>query len=134
MVVAMLLIAVAHLDACTPAARERNVDDWANDPRPSMIDGDLDAAEMRWRKEIEASRAGEDRLLTDDPPGAPSSYGKVASSDGAEAAETEDPPPPATFWGRFKAGADTFGKASFAALTVVVTLGMMAAPYLIPAV
>lgn len=134
-VLAVLLITAAHLDACAPAARQHAEDDWGHGA--SRLTGDLDAAEARWRKEIAASRAEEDRLLTDDPPGAPSTYGQVASSGDAasgEAADAEDPPVPQTFLGRVKAGIDTFGKATFAALTVVVTVGMMAAPYLIPAV
>ncbi len=45
-------------------------------------------------------------------------------------AETEAPPP-TTFWGKVQAAAHSVGRASFAAITVVVTLGMMAAPYLL---
>jgi hypothetical protein len=127
---AALLLLTGSLGACGPSAQPhtRGADEWDAFDAPHEIDGDLDAAEVRWRKEIEAERwSDDDRLLTDDPPGAPADYGKVASSDGAKS----DPPVPPTFWGRVRAGADKVGKASFAFLSVAVTLGIMVAPYLL---
>lgn len=118
------------LGACGPSVQPhtRGADEWDAADMPHEIDGNLDAAEARWRKEIEAERwSDDDKLLTDDPPGAPSDYGKVASSVGAKT----DPPVPQTFWGRMQTGADKVGKATFAFLSVAVTLGMMVAPYLL---
>ncbi len=128
--IVLVVALLVQLLACAAATSERKTDDW-DSRSPSALTGDLDAAEMRWRKEIAASRAEEDRLLTDDPPGAPKRYGKVAFT---EEVVEEEPAMPLTRWERFKVGAAHFGKATFAAMTVVVTLGMMAAPYLIPAV
>ena len=84
-----------------------------------------------------------DPLLKDDPPKAPEQYGEVADhdtppkdqvgdakhsgdpyavvDDDPEADEKDKSPP--TFW-------QSVGRASFAAFTVLITLGMMAAPYL----
>ena len=127
-VVVGMLLALVQFLACAPATADRKTDDWERSP--SALSGDLDAAEMRWRKEIEASRAEENRLLTDDPAKPPSTYGKVAFTEEVE----EEPPRPLTRWERFNEGLKHFGRATFAAMTVIVTLGMIAAPYLIPAV
>jgi hypothetical protein len=127
---AVLLLLLGPLGACGPSAqsRPRAEDEWGLAETPREIDGDMDAAEARWRREIAAERSGDDeRLLTDDPPAAPGAYGKVAFTEGADVG----PPVPPTFWGRVKAGADTVGKASFAVLSVAVTLGMLVAPYLL---
>jgi hypothetical protein len=120
-VVAMVIV------SCGPTTQQPRHDAFFDDDAPSLISGNLDDAETRWRKEIAGERATDpDALLTDDPPGEPHSYGKVAFED-AEPAE----PKPTTFWGKMKAGAETVGKVSFAAVSVLVTLGMMAAPYLL---
>jgi hypothetical protein len=85
----------------------------------------------------------DDPLLKDDPPKAPDQYGTVTSHDAppkdqvADARHSRDPysvvdddpeadekdKTPPTFW-------QSVGRASFAAFTVLITLGMMAAPYL----
>ena len=118
------------LGACWPSLQPhaRAEDELGFEGIPHEIDGDLDAAEVRWRKEIAAERWSDDEnLLTDDPPKTPAAYGKVAFAEGAEVG----PPAPRTFWSRVKAGADTAGKATFAVLSVAVTLGIIVAPYLL---
>ena len=108
------------MSGCGQTAQPRSRNDaWFDDDAPSDISGNLDAAEARWRKEIENER-GTDPLLTDDPPGAPENYGTVTSEDGQDV----DTPRQSGFWGKF-------GKASFALVSVLVALGMMAAPYLL---
>ena len=103
----------------------------------------------------------DDPLLTDDPPKAPEEYGDVAKPDATapksdaapskaaapkpesardpysvldddvDAAGDPPAPPPTTFWGKVQAAAQSMGRASFAAMTILVTLGMMVAPYFI---
>jgi hypothetical protein len=145
---ASIVVVMIVLIGCGAAGQKppRTGDEWAYDGKVHDLDDAPDAAEDRWRKEIAAQRWSDehemldpDKLLTDDPPKAPSSYGKVASSSGTSPADDVatssvaegDPEGPKTFWERFEAGANTVGKASFAALTVLVTLGMMVAPYLL---
>ena len=137
---APIVVLMIGLIGCSPAHKpQRTGDEWAFDGKAHDLDGDPDAAESRWRKEIaaqgwsdEQDMLDRDKLLTDDPPGAPSTYGKVSSGkDPSSASDGADPAAPKTFWGRVQSGADTVGKASFAALTVLVTLGMMVAPYLL---
>jgi hypothetical protein len=145
---APIVVVMIVLIGCGAAQKpQRTGDEWAFDGKAHDLDDDPDAAESRWRKEIaaqgwsdEQDMLDRDKLLTDDPPKSPSSYGKVASSSGTTSrpgdvasspGEEGDPAVPTTFWGRFRAHADTVGKATFAALTVVVTLGMMVAPYLL---
>jgi hypothetical protein len=145
---ASIVIVMIVLIGCGTVGQKppRAGDEWAYDGQVHDLDDAPDAAEERWRKEIAAQRWSDehdmldpDKLLTDDPPQPPSSYGKVASTSGASRTDAVaassvtdgDPEGPKTFWERFGAGANTFGKASFAALTVLVTLGMMAAPYLL---
>lgn len=130
---AALVFLLGLLGACGPSPQPhaRGADEWGMADTPHEIDGDFDAAEARWRKEIAAERWSDDeKLLTDDPPAAPAAYGKVAFTEGAEVGPPA-PLAPRTFWSRVKAGADTAGKATFAALSVAVTLGMIVAPYLL---
>ena len=130
---ALIVLALLGVVACAAAEkRERRGDEWAYDGKAHDLSDDPDAAETRWRHEIAARQwtdeqdmLDHDKLLTDDPPGAPSSYGSVASEEPADTG----PPVPRTFWQRFQSVADTFGRGSFASLTVAVTLGMMVAPY-----
>jgi len=136
----LLALALAPAISCGAGPRRGPADEeWARDAQPrTELAGDLDEAEIRWRKEIERSRAEDDmaaRLLTDSPPGAPVTYGEVAFDPLAEEADSDGS----------GSGGDTgdeagsssegswsrAGKATFAALTVLVTLGMMAAPYLL---
>ncbi len=95
-----------------------------------------------------------DALLKDDPPTGPAQDGNRARHDAppkdegvSQKDDARDPyaridddfdangdvekPPPTTFWGKVQAAAESVGRASFAAMTVVVTLGMMVAPYLL---
>jgi hypothetical protein len=110
------------ITGCGPPASQPRHDPFFDDDSPSTINGNLDDAETRWRNEIAGERTTDpDALLTDDPPGEPERYGEVAFQDEA----------PKTFWGKVKAGAETVGRASFAAMSVLLTLGMMVAPYLL---
>ncbi len=120
----MALIVVASCSPETMQPKGLN-DPWFNEDEnaPPTVTGNLDEAEMRWRKDIEAHqgvRNADDpnALLTDDPPAAPDAYGNVADPGNT-------PQPPATFSDK----ANAFGRASFAAMSVAVTLGMMVAPY-----
>ncbi len=125
-----LVVILLQSIACGPPRRGSVDDNWTEEvDAKSEIDGDLDRAEMRWRREIARSRHQDEedmRLLTDDPPQDPSEYGDVASENG-DPDEARRPP---TSWEKFQSGARTFGRATFAFMTVAVTLGMMAAPYL----
>lgn len=125
-----LVVVLLQGVACGPPRHGSLDDNWAEEvDAKSEIDGDLDRAEMRWRREIARSRHQDEedmRLLTDDPPHDPSEYGHVASENG-DPDEARRPP---TFWEKFQSRARTFGRATFAFMTVAVTLGIMAAPYL----
>jgi hypothetical protein len=123
----MLIMPITVIVGCGPPAPQQQPrhDPFFDDDEPASMSNNLDDAETRWRKELEGERNSDpDALLTDDPPGKPDRYGDVAFKD-------ETPPPPATFWEKMKAKSETVGRASFAALTVLVTLGMMVAPYLL---
>lgn len=110
--------------SCGPTTQQPRHDPFFDDDAPSPVTGNFDDAEARWRDDIAGERTTDpDALLKDDPAGEAERYGNVAFKD--------EPPPPTTFWGKVKAGAETVGKASFAALSVLVTLGMMVAPYLL---
>ena len=118
-------VVVTAIAGCGPMTTQPRHDPFFDDDAPSPVAGNFDDAETRWRKDIAAERTDDpDALLRDDPPDEPDRYGKVAFKEDA-------PPPPTTFWGKVKGGAEAVGKASFAALSVLVTLGMMAAPYLL---
>jgi hypothetical protein len=122
-VILAVAIAVTAFTACAPVPSQGLKDPFFAEDAPSLVGDNLDEAEAKWRREIEHERASDpDALLTDDPPGKPDQYGNVASQDEER---------PKTFWGKVKSGADTVGKASFAAATVLVTIGMIVAPYLL---
>jgi hypothetical protein len=119
-----LLVAVAigvTLDtSCGPPPKQPLEDPFFAEDAPSPVSSNFDDAETKWRKEVEHQRRGDpDALLTDDPPGKPDEYGNVAQEE------------PKTFWERVKRNSETWGKITFAAMSVLVTLGMMAAPYLL---
>ena len=116
-------IAATVIAGCGPVTPQARLDPFFDDDAPSPVAGNFDDAEARWRNDIGGERTTDpDALLKDDPPGEAERYGNVAF---------KDEPPPPTFWGKVKAGAETVGKASFAAVSVLVTLGMMVAPYLL---
>jgi len=113
-------LGVTIVTSCGPPARQGLSDTFFADDAPSPVASDLDEAETKWRRELKLDHADDpDALLKDDPPGKPEDYGNVA----------DQPQPPKTFWDKFRAGAQTVGKASFAAATVLITVGMMVAPY-----
>ena len=121
LVVAVVVAASASVSCAPEAAKHKGLDDpWFNEDSPPTITGNLDEAEARWRKDLEAERPKHaddpNALLTDDPPDSADAYGDVAFP--------KDTPPqqPKTFW-------DKFGNASFAVMTVLVTVGMAVAPY-----
>lgn len=132
----MLAIVLASAITCGPTTQGNKLDDpWFQDVEDGpRIDGNLDKAEARWREEIERERVDDDanmRRLMNDPPSAPGDDARITSDQKvtprAEAdeldAQGEEVAEP-SFW-------STAGKITFAALTVFVTLGMMAAPYLL---
>lgn len=126
MIVGLAIVASTFV-SCGPTPPPGHRDPWFDEESPPLISGDLDEAEKRWRKDIEGERTTDaDALLKDDPAKDPGEYGKVAFGD-----EEPPPPPPTTFWGKFKVGMNSFGRATFAAMTVLVTVGMMVAPYLL---
>src|SRR5262249_47774136 len=123
---AALVLVLLSCSGCAPSMQHAadEHEEWA---AKAELTGDLDEAEARWRREMVYNNCPDSdaHLLTDDPPKAPKEYGKVTFEHGEEA----PPPPPPTTWDSFKAGMDKVGKASFAAMTVLVTVGMMVAPY-----
>jgi hypothetical protein len=109
-------------------------DEWARNVKTHEIDGNLDRAEAQWRREIERDRATDMddlNLLTDNPPKAPESYGKVTSQAGVEAADGGEAEDDAAAAGDPEGFMSKAGKATVAGLSVALTLGMMAAPYLL---
>jgi len=118
---------LSTVPGCAPSV-QHSADDW-DSPKITEpeITGDNEKDEARWRRELESDPLGKDgHLLTDDPP--------KALNEDEEAGDIPPdfmgPPAPLTGWDSFKHGAAKFGKLAFSALTVVFTLGMMAAPYL----
>src|SRR5438874_595287 len=102
-----LMIAMTLTVSCGPPAHQGLQDPFFAEDAPSPVGENLDEAEAKWRRELEHERSNDpDALLTDDPAGKPADYGNVASPDDER---------PKTFWGKMKAGAETVGKASFAA-------------------
>jgi hypothetical protein len=126
-------VVVTMIAACSSQQRTSNPDVWASQAK---INGDWDQAEDRWRQEIAANPWSEPdmNLLTDDPPAPPETYGaapvdqEARPVDGgavAVADASQDPNAQSDqFWG-------DVGKASFSAFTVLFTVGMAVAPYLL---
>jgi hypothetical protein len=139
-----------------PQSKEPFQDPFFEEDKPNgLMSGDMDKDETEWRKQLhhetkkatqndatESDPPQSDPLLKDDPPKAPEQYGKVANGDAppkdqVASAKKSDPyavvdddpetdekdQAPPTFW-------QTVGRAGFAVFTVIMTLGMMAAPYL----
>lgn len=122
------LVVMASLIACAPQAH-REVDDWDREMvMEPEITGDNAKDEARWRRELASDPWDtDDGLLTDDPPKTASDY----ANDDIPPLDFVGPPEPPTRWQGLQKGGTTFGKALFSVLTVFVTLGMMAAPYLL---
>jgi len=123
-----LVVVCGLLGACGPTSH-RHDDEWGEGPaNEPMISGNNDRDEARWRRELDDDHWGDDaHLLTDDPP-----------QNAAELAEEDippldfvGPPEPPTRWDNMQKGGTKFGKVFFSIMTVLVTLGMMAAPYLL---
>ena len=119
---------VTQLPACAPSMHHPD-DDWERDSiLEPEITGDNEKDEARWRRQLADDPFGDDaHLLTDDPPGKASEY---QDEEGAPPPDFVGPPAPPTFKERMQKRSTTFGKVFFSIMTVFVTLGMMAAPYL----
>ncbi len=128
--IVMGVIAVlALIAACTPAAH-RQVDEWGEDKtmRPE-ITGNNAKDEARWRRELASDPWGDDaHLLTDDPI-SDDAFGE--DEDSSPPKDFVGPPAPPSSWDNMQSGGTKFGKVFFSIMTVLVTLGMMAAPYLL---
>jgi hypothetical protein len=113
--------------ACGPTMHQPD-DDWrALEPE---ITGDNEKDEARWRRELESDPWGDDsHLLTDDPPKTAAEYRAHQDGD-VPPLDFVGPPEPPSRWDNMQKSGTTFGKVMFSVLTVLVTLGMMAAPYL----
>jgi hypothetical protein len=131
--VPLVAVALAMIGACSSPKRTSNPDEWAS---RAELNGDWDQAEDRWRQEIAANPWSEPdmNLLTDDPPAAPEAYGATPADQEAKPVDggavavadaSQDPNAQSDqFWG-------DVGKASFSAFTVLFTVGMAVAPYLL---
>jgi hypothetical protein len=125
-VVLVGMLAVVLVTACGPTSH-RNVDDWDDVMQPE-ITGDNAQDEERWRRELASDPWGKDGgLLTDDPPKAAAEY----ADDTVPPLDFVGPPAPPSSWDNAQKSGTKFGKVLFSILTVFVTLGMMAAPYLL---
>ena len=113
--------------SCGPTMHQPD-DDWkALEPE---ITGDNEKDEARWRRELESDPWGDDsHLLTDNPPKTAAEY-RAHQDDEVPPLDFVGPPEPPSRWDNMQKGGTTFGKVMFSVLTVLVTLGMMAAPYL----
>jgi hypothetical protein len=125
-VVLVGMLAVVFAAACGPTSH-RNVDDWDDVMQPE-ITGDNTKDEERWRRELASDPWGDDgSLLTDDPPKAAAAY----AAEDVPPLDFVGPPEPPSRWDNAQKSGTKFGKVLFSILTVFVTLGMMAAPYLL---
>jgi hypothetical protein len=126
-VVLVGMLACVLAVACGPTMHQPD-DDWkALEPE---ITGDNDKDEARWRRELESDPWGDDaHLLTDNPPKTAAEY-RAHQDDEVPPLDFVGPPEPPSRWDNMQKGGTTFGRVMFSVLTVLVTLGMMAAPYL----
>ena len=129
-VVVVLVGMLAGLATCGPTSH-RGGDEWGERPeKEPMISGDNAKDEARWRRELASDPWGEDSdLLTDDPPKSAKDYEDAA--DDIPPLDFVGPPAPPTKWESMQQSSTRFGKVFFSIMTVLVTLGMMAAPYLL---
>ena len=127
-VVLVGMLAVMLAAACGPTSH-RHDDEWGADGiMEPEITGDNAKDEERWRRELASDPWGDDgRLLTDDPPKAAAAY----AAEDVPPLDFVGPPEPPSSWDNAQKSGTKFGKVLFSILTVFVTLGMMAAPYLL---
>jgi hypothetical protein len=127
-IVVVLVGVLAGAATCGPTSR-RHDDDWGEGPmNEPMITGDNTRDEARWRRELASDPWGDDaHLLTDDPPKTAAEY----QEDDVPPLDFVGPPEPPSTWDNMQKGGTKFGKVFFSIMTVFVTLGMMAAPYLL---
>ncbi len=126
----ILVLGLAQIPACAPSMH-RETDDWDRETilEPD-ITGDNDKDEARWRRELASDPFGDDgSLLTDDP--AKSASESLDDQENAPPPNFVGPPEPPSTMDSMRKRGNVFGRALFSVLTVVVTLGMMAAPYLL---
>lgn len=124
--------ALALVAACGPTSH-RQVDEWGETKtmKPE-ITGDNAKDEARWRRELAANPMGEDaHLLTDDSPLTAEDEQLLQDADDLPPKDFVGPPAPPSTWDNMSRGGTKFGKVFFSVMTVLVTLGMMAAPYLL---
>jgi hypothetical protein len=127
-VVVVLMGVLAGLATCGPTSHHGD-DEWGDAPKTQpMISGNNARDEARWRRELASDPWGDDSdLLTDDPPKSMSEY---ANDDDIPPLDFVGPPEPPSTWDNMQSGSSKVGRVFFSLMTVLVTLGMMAAPYL----
>jgi hypothetical protein len=129
--IVVLVGVLGLLVACGPTSHRHPDDEWGEgaslDP---TITGDNAKDEARWRHELASDKWDDDTsLLTDDPPRSANEY--QALDEDIPPLDFVGPPAPPTKWESWQKGSTKFGRVMFSVLTVFVTLGMMAAPYLL---
>jgi hypothetical protein len=129
-IVIAVVTALALIAACGPASH-RQVDEWGETKTMQPeITGDNAKDEARWRRELASDPWGDDaRLLTDDDPFDETGY--LGDEPSMPPKDFVGPPAPPSRWDNMQSGGTKFGKVFFSVMTVLVTLGMMAAPYLL---
>ena len=127
-IVVVLIGMLAGLATCGPTSH-RGDDEWGEGPTEEpMITGDNERDEARWRRELASDPWGDDSdLLTDDPPKAAAEY---ENDEDIPPLDFVGPPEPPSTWDNMQKSGSILGKFMYSFLTVAVTLGMMAAPYL----
>lgn len=125
-----LVVVCWFIGACGPTSH-RPDDEWGEGPsKEHMITGDNAQDEARWRHELDDDHWGDDAsLLLDDPPQTAGQYQDI--DDDIPPLDFVGPPEPPSTWDNMQKGSTKFGRIFFSIMTVFVTLGMMAAPYLL---
>jgi hypothetical protein len=130
-VVVTLIVVLGLPCACGPTSTSQSHhrdDDWERAMQPE-ITGDNAKDEARWRRDLASDPWGDDSaLLLDDPPKSAAEY--QGTDEDIPPLDFVGPPEPPSTWDNMQKGSTKFGKIFFSILTVFVTLGMMAAPYL----
>jgi hypothetical protein len=130
-VVALIgMLGLVSMSACGPTSH-RHDDQWGETATMEPeISGNNAKDEDRWRRQLASDPWGDDaRLLTDDSPLTAADY--EALHDDTPPLDFVGPPAPPSRWDTMQSGSPKFGKIFFSIMTVLVTLGMMAAPYLL---